>query len=76
MPGPTTLPLGEREFLHIKQGRGVTIAFTDEAEDIPASVYLGNGPGTVGTLWCSTCIAVYFPLDRKRCFFGHFNAYT
>lgn len=32
-----------------------------------------NAVRWIGTAGCRTCVGVYFAIDAKRCFFGHFN---
>ncbi|KAK5173314.1 uncharacterized protein LTR77_001995 [Saxophila tyrrhenica] len=79
MPQSATLSLSESDFLYMQYSCGATIAFDNEgqdisAQDVPAGVHVHGGSGAVGTLWLNTCIGVYFPLDKNRCFLAHINA--
>ncbi|KAK5173315.1 uncharacterized protein LTR77_001996 [Saxophila tyrrhenica] len=74
MQNYTALFPGANDFLYVKVSSGATIAFDVEPEETPARVHVKGGPGVLGTLWCNSCVGVYFPLDDKRCFLAHINA--
>lgn len=48
-------------FRNIKEGEGATLPITAD-------------PPLIGTYYLMTCVAVYFRVDKDRCFFAHIDA--
>ncbi|CAK3955631.1 Hypothetical predicted protein [Lecanosticta acicola] len=54
---------GTTPYRHVKENQGGTLEFNEALPHI-------------GTDGCVTCVGVYFPIDAKRCFCAHINAYV
>jgi hypothetical protein len=60
----------DKGFRMVPEAQGGTFTFRTD-DSIPAN-FQDNADHTemdyIGTYWCNTCVAVYFPIDKQRCF--------
>ncbi|KAK5166937.1 uncharacterized protein LTR77_007666 [Saxophila tyrrhenica] len=67
-----------KPFRMVAEARGGTFTFRKPASSTPNEIDENNHTHVdlIGTYHCNTCVAIYFPIDQRRCFMMHCNAWT